>query len=270
MTTILTGNAANNSIDGGAGADHMRGGAGDDAYYVDNKLDRAIERGSQGADTVFASADYTLQKNSEIEFLRADADSEGLRLLGNSFGNTIHGGDGDDLLDGRAGADQLHGGGGDDRLKGGDGDDTLEGGAGRDLLTGGTGDDTFVFGVSDIVTGPARDRITDFAAGSDTIDLAAIDANAGTAADDGFALIGAAVFSRHAGELRQFALHGNTVVEGDITGDGRADFQILLVGTHALSAGDFVLWTAASSGATRNARGRSIVDAPATIVGGSA
>jgi len=237
----LTGNAANNSIDGGAGADHMRGGAGDDAYHVDNKLDRVIERGSQGADTVFASADYTLQKSSEIEFLRADADSAGVRLLGSSFGNAIHGGDGDDLLDGRGGADLLHGGGGSDRLKGGDGDDTLEGRAGRDVLTGGAGDDTFVFGVSDIVTGSARDRITDFAAGSDVIDLAAIDADTSTAADDGFAFIGTAAFSRHAGELRQVALHGNTVVEGDITGDGRADFQVLLVGTHTLNAGDFVL-----------------------------
>jgi serralysin len=237
---MLIGNAQNNAIDGGAGADQMRGGAGDDAYYVDNALDRVIEATGQGADTVYASANYTLQKNAEIEFLRADAGTAGLRLFGNALGNGIHGGDGADRLDGRLGADQLHGGGGNDKLFGGDDDDTLEGGAGRDLLTGGAGDDTFVFGIGDMVTGPARDRITDFAAG-DRIDLAAIDADRSTVADDGFAFVGAAGFSRHAGELRQFALHGNTVVEGDVTGDGRADFQILLVGTHTLSAGDFVL-----------------------------
>ena len=255
----LVGNAASNTIDGGAGTDQMRGGAGDDAYHVDSTLDIVIEAAGQGADTIYASANYTLRNNTEVEFLRADAGSADLRLLGNSIGNGIHGGDGADTLDGRSGADQLHGGGGgdilkggvgadtlsgdagDDRLYGGDDNDTLEGGAGRDLLTGGAGDDAFVFGIGDTVTGPARDRITDFVAGSDRIDLAAIDADAGTAADDGFAFVGATGFSRHAGELRQFALHGNTVVEGDITGDGRADFQILLVGTHTLSAGDFVL-----------------------------
>ncbi|MFM6251660.1 MAG: M10 family metallopeptidase C-terminal domain-containing protein, partial [Dolichospermum sp.] len=50
------------------------------------------------------------------------------------------------------------------------GNDTLNGGAGADILTGGVGSDIFVFrfGQSPV---SAADRITDFAIGTDRIDL---------------------------------------------------------------------------------------------------
>ena len=68
------------------------------------------------------------------------------------------------------------------------------------------------------------------------IDLAAIDANAvGGGADDAFAFIGAAAFSNTAGE-RASALGTNTLVTGDIDGDGGADFHILPCGTYSLTA----------------------------------
>jgi len=55
-------------------------------------------------------------------------------------------------------------------LNGGGGNDTLNGGAGLDTLTGGTGNDIFLFQFSQsTVANP--DRITDFAIGSDKIDL---------------------------------------------------------------------------------------------------
>lgn len=69
---------------------------------------------------------------------------------------------------GSAAANFLSGGGGDDRLYGGEGDDTLSGGEGDDTLTGGAGRDLFTgFG------GSGTDRITDFAAAEDVLDLSA-------------------------------------------------------------------------------------------------
>ena len=62
--------------------------------------------------------------------------------------------------------DVLFGGQGTDTLAGGGGDDTIAGNRDDDVLTGNGGDDRFVFNPGD-----GRDRITDFTAGDDDIDL---------------------------------------------------------------------------------------------------
>ncbi|AVQ74258.1 hemolysin [Microcystis sp. MC19] len=64
----------------------------------------------------------------------------------------------------------LVGGLGNDILVGGAGNDTLNGAAGTDTLTGGTGTDIFIFQFSQS-TAAALDRVTDFAIGTDKIDL---------------------------------------------------------------------------------------------------
>ncbi len=64
----------------------------------------------------------------------------------------------------------LVGGLGNDILVGGAGNDTLNGAAGIDTLTGGTGTDIFIFQFSQS-TAAALDRVTDFAIGTDKIDL---------------------------------------------------------------------------------------------------
>jgi hypothetical protein len=80
----------------------------------------------------------------------------------------------------------------------------------------------------------------DFTAG-DRIDLSHIDAIAGTASNDKFTFIGTGAFTDHAGELRATAVGANTLVASDVTGDGKADFEILLIGQHTLHHTDFVL-----------------------------
>jgi serralysin len=59
--------------------------------------------------------------------------------------------------------------------------------------------------------------------------------------DDPFTFVGTAAFSGIAGQLRYEITDGNTLVTGDMNGDGFADFMIRLDGSHSLVAGDFIL-----------------------------
>lgn len=145
----LTGGAGNDRLDGGLGADTLIGGIGDDTYYIDNPSDVVIELAGEGFDTVVVNSDWTLADNIEAVKLVGS----GHTLIGNAAANT---------LTGDAGNDTLDGGGGDDLELGGDGNDTLISHAGHDTLSGGAGDDTY------IVSG-GRVDIEDFL-GHDTID----------------------------------------------------------------------------------------------------
>ena len=59
--------------------------------------------------------------------------------------------------------------------------------------------------------------------------------------DDGFAFIGSAAFGNIAGQLRAETIFGNTYIQGDVDGDGVADFMIKLYGDVTLGSGDFLL-----------------------------
>ena len=91
------------------------------------------------------------------------------RIKGGKGNDTIFGGDDNDDLFGNDGNDLIEGGDGDDLLKGGSGDDTLTGGAGDDMMWGNGGSDTFVFSPGD-----GFDKIRDFKAGVDLIDLSLV------------------------------------------------------------------------------------------------
>jgi Ca2+-binding RTX toxin-like protein len=65
----------------------------------------------------------------------------------------------------------IGGGAGDDLLVGGGSADAIEGGRGADTLTGGGGADRFLYTAAADSTGAHYDTITDFAFGSDLIDL---------------------------------------------------------------------------------------------------
>ncbi len=93
--------------------------------------------------------------------------------------------------------------------------------------------------------GSGRDTILDFVRGSDKIDLAGIDATAGTTTNDAFGFIGTAAFSGVAGQLRyelfDAADMSFTLVQGDVNGDGIADFEVQINGLVPLTTADFVL-----------------------------
>jgi Ca2+-binding RTX toxin-like protein len=117
-----------------------------------------IEALNQGTDTVQASLSYTLPNNVENLLLTGTGNLNG---TGNALNNQITGNSGNNSLNGAAGTDTLIGG---------TGNDTLNGAAGVDTLTGGVGTDILIFQFSQS-TSAALDRVTDFAIGTDKIDL---------------------------------------------------------------------------------------------------
>lgn len=87
--------------------------------------------------------------------------------------------------------------------------------------------------------------ITDFKRSKDKIDLSAIDAKEGFKPNDKFIFKGDDAFTGRAGELH-WVKRGSedtkiTIVEGDIDGNGKADFQIELSGHINLTASDLIL-----------------------------
>ena len=84
-----------------------------------------------------------------------------------------------------------------------------------------------------------RDKITDFTAGSDLLDLTVIDANTAVAGDQAFAYIGAAAFGNVAGQLRYSTVDG--LLQGDINGDGVADFSLFLASLPVIGAANILL-----------------------------
>jgi len=150
---------------------------------------------------------------------------------------------------GGAGNDVISGNSASNRLQGGGGDDLLNGLAGTDRAEGGAGADVFVFSAAGHSMGYllrsdgakfTPDMLPDFTSGIDRIDLSAIDAMAGTAADDAFTFIGTAAFSNQAGQLRFDVANGLVHIYGDLDGNGIADLHIIATGSQVLT-GDFIL-----------------------------
>ena len=157
---IITGNSGNNILNGGAGIDTLIGGNGKDIYVVDTITDTITENANEGTDTIQSSVTFTLATLPNIENLTLTG-TAAINGTGNASNNTITG---------NAANNVLNGGAGNDILNGGAGNDTLNGGAGSDTLTGGAGNDVHVFQFGQS-TATAPDRITDFAFGTDKIDL---------------------------------------------------------------------------------------------------
>lgn len=129
--SVGTGNALDNVLTGGTGAQTLVGGTGSDTYYIDNVGDLVVEELGGGIDTVVSSVDLA----------GIPANVENIRLTG--LAHSAIGNDGSNRLSGGSGNDQLDGAGGDDLELGGDGDDTLISNAGRDTLSGGAGNDVY-------------------------------------------------------------------------------------------------------------------------------
>src|SRR5690606_27920251 len=104
------GGAGNDTLRGMGGADTMRGGPGNDLYFVTETSDLVIENAGEGTDTISSSVSYTLPANVEQLTLSGSA-AQG---KGNALANVITGNAANNVLDGGAGADRLGGGAGND------------------------------------------------------------------------------------------------------------------------------------------------------------
>ena len=194
---VLTGGAGGDILNGGFGDDILDGGSGFDVIVGAAGDDTA--QGGDGNDRVYGGlGDDSLEGEAGNDLLGGAAGND--IVNGGSGDDRVYGGGGDDVIDGddggdpqggddrlfgSAGNDRFFAGAGDDRSFGGSGNDTFNSGGGNDLEFGGAGDDYFVdtdgndrswggagadrFEWSDTDFG--RDRIEDFEAGVDTLDM---------------------------------------------------------------------------------------------------
>jgi hypothetical protein len=258
----------------GAGADHLTGGAKVDIFFFAEGKFGASDTadGGAGSDILVLRGDYTVTFGAgqmtgieTVSFLSA-ADtrfySGGTRYDydittnngnvaagqtvtfnagGLQFDETFH-------FNGAAETDghmRIFGGAGNDVIHGGALDDVIFGGGRGDTLYGGGGNDTFRYQSTTDSNLTEQDGIQDFNLG-DKIDLTRIDADTSLAGDQAFSFIGGSAFGNHAGELRAFDQGGGIwLVQGDVDGDGNADFQVAVVvtdnGVHPLTGSDFLL-----------------------------
>ncbi|WP_372400638.1 calcium-binding protein (plasmid) [Azospirillum sp. HJ39] len=266
----LFGNAGNDLLLGGDGADSLEGGAGGDLLFGGAGND--LLRG----DIIDVTGNDTLLGEEGDDWLDAGAGNDWLD--GGAGNDTLYGGLGSDVLRGGSGDDWLFGDVYSDRsheisvnaddiattygdvLLGGTGGDTLIGGYGADLMDGGAGADLFsvrnlnesTLGAPDviinfngaIVAEEALQGLASYAtigAEGDRIDVSEIDAITGTTDNDAFTFVGTAGFSA-AGQLRYQASGAVTLIEGEVNGDGTADFRIQVnIANYTFSAFDFVL-----------------------------
>lgn len=206
----------------GAGKDYIFAGEGRDVLYGGAGADQLF--GGSGSDTAsYAGSAGGVRVNLTLTTAQSGGQAAGdiLTSIENVTGSAKS-----DVLIGNSAANNL------------------TGGHGRDTLTGGKGADRFDFNsLADSKTGSNRDVMQDFhRAQHDKIDLAGIDADTHLTGNQAFHFIGRQGFSSGGGphvygELR----FENGLLEGDVNGDGRADFQIKVAHVTSLVASDFFL-----------------------------
>ncbi len=206
LDNIMTGGSGANQLSGGAGNDSLNGGAGSDtalfsgarsnytvALLADGTVSVSDQReGADGTDTLLSieSFQFTDGLVSRDELLAGVTPTPGGGGGGVTELNSVRGTRGDDFLVGTAAADLINGLRGGDTLKGKGGDDTLNGGRGRDVLSGGSGSDTFYFSFAGM---KHADRVTSFSSTDKIAIKAALlgDLAAGALDADAFHLKGA-------------------------------------------------------------------------------
>lgn len=252
----LVGGSGRDVIFAGAGDDNVLGGDGADMIYGDDGNDRIL--GGKGNDLIDGGAgnDTIFGEEGDDVFVASAGDGDDVY-----YGDGMNGGDGNDTLDmaaisaditadlgtgfmGRGSVTSAQSGSdtiwGIENIVTGSGNDTITASAAVNVMDGGAGNDTFRFLSAADADG---DTIMGFQPG-DRIDLSAMDANWCAAGNQSFTLV-ADAFTGARGEL--LVTHENrdgvdyTVVQGNASGGGGADFKISIKGSHDLSASDFDL-----------------------------
>ncbi len=179
-------------LDGLAGSDVLKGGAGNDTYVVRDAGDVVVETSSGGTDTVKSYVGHTLGAYVENLTLLGSAALSG---SGNALHNSLLGNAGNNTLNGLAG------------------NDTLDGGAGVDVLNGGTGDDLYL-------VDSATDSISD-TLGVDTVQSTVSYSLAARATIENLTLVGAGALGGTGNALDNVlrSNEGDSVLDGGLGAD---------------------------------------------------
>ena len=230
--------------------DTLDGGLGNDEFHVDNPADVVLDAG--GIDTIIAyDMDWTLGAGFENLVVNTAKGEGAATGIGNELDNRMALGYGGGRLEGRGGNDTLSGGAHFGTLLGGDGNDVLSSGGYPDDLDGGAGDDTLYSG--EFLTGGAGadrfilnwapNRITDFASGSDVLQLdgnvfARVGVSGRLAADDSRFYAAAGANDAHDSSDRVIynTTSGELFYDEDGTGPAAARHFATLEGAPTLSA----------------------------------
>ncbi len=195
----INGFAGNDTIDGDAGRDTLTGGTGLDNFKfshlgdstrvaADKIMDFAsgqdvIDVRDLGFTSFIGSGNTTLlnelrisySSSTNTSYIKNDETGFEVALVGD-LRNTLKASDFLFNTGNIADDNFFIGSSRNDLFNGGLGNDTIDGSAGRDTLTGGVGADVFRFSNTNdsLFTGSMYDRITDFEAGVDKIDLSGL------------------------------------------------------------------------------------------------
>ncbi len=259
----------------GRGADTLTGGAGNDGFFfgADGNLTAADRiHGGSGTDSLALRGNYVgatavlfdEQSFTSIEvltFLSGHTNEFGGTINPDGFRYEVTLANGNvvanqrlDIIatnlwgteslrfDARAETDgsvRILAGAANDRFWGSSNADIFYGGLGSDVIDGGAGADVYIYRAVEESAPAGRDNL--FFTTGDKLDLAMIDAVRDTASNDAFTFIGSNVsFSYAAGQLRFLANGNQTVVEGDVNGDGVGDLYIFVTSTEPLTIADII------------------------------
>jgi len=237
----ISGGGGNDKIYGGAGNDMISGGTGKDTVFGGIGNDQLA--GDSGNDVLLGGIGQDSLNGGGGNDFASYAGASGAVIVSLATGGTGGEAAGDTFVS----IQNLFGSKFNDQLTGDAAANVLHGSAGADTLKGGSGDDDFDFNrISDTGKHSAtRDVITDFQTGAgrtgDDINLSTIDAKSGVAGNNAFKFIGTQAFHGVRGELHYVDAGNDVIVEGDINGDRRADFSILVQNVETLTAADFIL-----------------------------
>jgi hypothetical protein len=253
LNNDLTGNDQANSLNGGDGADVLNGGGGSDSLSGGTGND-VIDAGA-GSDTVTGdSGNDVIDGGVGIDSISYKSALAAVNIdLALGTASSIAANDAakigvDDLID----LENVIASNYNDIVKGGAGANVLTGGLGTDSLYAGAdkGKDIFDFNaITESKTGTARDKVYDFITKIDKIDLSGIDANTATAktaiGDQAFLFNNTTAKANSvwyaAKDVDGSTATKDVIVYGDVNGDGKADFEIGLVGVTSVAVTDFVL-----------------------------
>uniref|UniRef100_UPI0040472DEE hypothetical protein n=1 Tax=Aliarcobacter sp. TaxID=2321116 RepID=UPI0040472DEE len=183
----LDGGADNDTLNGGVGNDSLIGGLGNDTIDYSTSLGTShiinidtIAHGSAAANQSTGDGTDILSGIENVIGSNSDDTIHGSALVntlsGGASKDTIYGYDNNDTLNGDAGEDSLYGGNGNDLINGGTSNDYIDGGADDDILNGDSGNDTFVTNAgNDTIDGGADIDLVDYSSIASALNVTLLD-----------------------------------------------------------------------------------------------